>query len=74
MTRQVQCLSGGEVTKPVDEAQCLAATRPQSRRVCKIQDCVTTLYAIHQDGAELDYYWRLTMWTPVSLLLYLLVL
>ena len=73
-TRQVLCLSAGVVARSVDEGQCSAATRPLSRKVCKIQDCVTRLYAFHQEGAaKVDYYWRLKMWTPVRFVVFVAV-
>lgn len=59
------------MAKQVDDAQCSNDTRPQARKVCKIQDCETRLYPIRQG---LEYYWRISMWTPVSLLLSLLLL
>lgn len=66
MTRQVMCLSGERIAKQVDEAQCSAITRPQSRRVCKTTDCKTTLYSLDKgEDAQVGYYWRITMWTPV---------
>ena len=61
------CLSGEKIAKQVDDAHCSSAARPQSRKVCKIQDCETTLYHINQewDNGQAGYYWRISMWTPV---------
>ncbi|XP_068714564.1 A disintegrin and metalloproteinase with thrombospondin motifs 9-like isoform X3 [Montipora foliosa] len=68
MTRHVMCLSGEKIAKQVDDAHCSSAARPQSRKVCKIQDCETTLYHINQewDNGQAGYYWRISMWTPCS--------
>ena len=64
MTRQVLCLSAGVVARPIDEAKCSSATKPQSHKVCNTKDCVTSLYPIYREGE--DYYWRLMIWTPVG--------
>ncbi|XP_074610402.1 A disintegrin and metalloproteinase with thrombospondin motifs 20-like isoform X2 [Acropora palmata] len=69
MTRQVMCLTLSKklIPEQVDDAQCSAITRPQSRRVCKTTDCKTTLYSLYKGGdAQVGYYWRITMWTPCS--------
>lgn len=67
MTRQIMCLSPGKVARPLSEEKCSAATRPQSHKVCKTQEC-STLYKIDHEGDLDDHYWRLSMWTPVMFL------
>ena len=64
------CLSGEKVAKQVNDAQCSAATKPQSQQVCKKQECVSRLYPVPnlQEGdVKVDYYWRINNWTPVRL-------
>ena len=67
MTRQIMCLSPGVVARPMSEEKCSAATRPQSSKVCKTQEC-STLFKIDHEGDLDDHYWRLSMWTPVRFL------
>ncbi|KAJ7351111.1 A disintegrin and metalloproteinase with thrombospondin motif 9 [Desmophyllum pertusum] len=64
-TRQVLCLSGGQVARAVKDEQCSAHTRPLSRKECKIKDCQTVLLNFDLRNT-LEYYWRYTLWFPCS--------
>ena len=65
MSRQVQCMSGKDVPRQESNDRCSPKTKPASRKECQLKDCVT-LVAIAGLG-NVNYYWRLSLWTPVRL-------
>ena len=66
MTRRVRCQSGEPVPRVLDDIQCSPLARPISRKECKREDCRTMLFMFPDSGENTKYYWRYSLWTPVS--------
>ena len=66
MTRRVLCQSGEPVPRVLDDIQCSPLARPISRKECKREDCRTMLFMFPDSGENTKYYWRYSLWTPVS--------
>ena len=66
MTRRVLCQSGEPEPQVLDDIQCSPLARPISRKECKREDCRTMLFMFPDSGENTKYYWRYSLWTPVS--------
>ena len=66
MTRRVLCQSGEPVPRVLDDIQCSPLARPISRKECKREDCRTMLFMFPDSDENTKYYWRYSLWTPVS--------